>query len=75
MLAILKVIGVILLVPKFGYLASAALFAGSYIVGTSISAWKTHQVLAARQAATQAPVLSAPSSTDAPVDLNSRRDE
>lgn len=48
-LAILKVIGVLLLVPRFGYLASAALFAGSYIIGTSISAWKTHQVLSSRQ--------------------------
>jgi O-antigen/teichoic acid export membrane protein len=50
-LAILKVIGVLLLVPKFGYLASAALFSGSYIIGTSLSAWKTRQVLAARQSA------------------------
>jgi O-antigen/teichoic acid export membrane protein len=49
-LAILKVIGIILLVPRYGFLASAALFAGSYVIGTSISAWKTYQVLREREA-------------------------
>jgi len=36
-LAALKVLGVILLVPTYGYLANAALMAGSYILGVSVS--------------------------------------
>lgn len=44
-LAILKIAGIILLVPRFGYLASAALFAGSYILGTTVSAWKIYALL------------------------------
>lgn len=36
-LAVLKVVGVFLLVPTFGYLANASLMAGSYIVGVSLS--------------------------------------
>lgn len=39
-LAILKLIGVLLLVPTYGYLASAALMAGYYILNTLISYWK-----------------------------------
>lgn len=48
-LAILKLIGILLLVPRFGYLASAALFAGYYLISTSIAAWKTYQTLAIRE--------------------------
>jgi O-antigen/teichoic acid export membrane protein len=44
-LAILKVIGIFLLVPRYGYLASAALFAGYYMISTSLAAWKTYQTL------------------------------
>jgi O-antigen/teichoic acid export membrane protein len=44
-LAGLKVILILLLVPQYGYLASAALLAGSYAVGVSISAWKAFSVL------------------------------
>ena len=36
-LAALKVIGVIVLVPTYGYLASAALLAGSYLLGVTVS--------------------------------------
>ena len=36
-LAALKVIGVLLLVPIYGYLASAALLAGSYLLGVTVS--------------------------------------
>ncbi|HSF81198.1 MAG TPA: oligosaccharide flippase family protein [Anaerolineales bacterium] len=39
-LAVLKVIGVLLLVPRFGYLASASLLAGSYLLGVSVSVLK-----------------------------------
>jgi O-antigen/teichoic acid export membrane protein len=44
-LAILKIIGIIILVPIYGYLASAALLAGSYAVGVSLSVWKTYTLL------------------------------
>ena len=55
-LAVIKIIGILLLVPKFGYLASAALFAGYYICSTSLAAWKTYQILAEREiTATPAP--------------------
>jgi O-antigen/teichoic acid export membrane protein len=50
-LAIAKVIGILLLVPKYGYIASAALFAGSYVIGTSICAWKTYRVINERMLA------------------------
>jgi len=39
-LAIMKVIGVLLLVPVYGYLASAALLAGSYILGVTVSVFR-----------------------------------
>lgn len=44
-LAILKVIGIFLLVPIYGYLASAALLAGSYAAGVSVSVWKVYSLL------------------------------
>lgn len=36
-LAVLKILGILLLVPRYGYLASAALLAGSYVLGVSAS--------------------------------------
>jgi O-antigen/teichoic acid export membrane protein len=39
-LAALKLLGIFLLVPVYGYLASAALLAGSYILGVTVSALK-----------------------------------
>jgi O-antigen/teichoic acid export membrane protein len=39
-LAVLKITGIFLLVPVYGYLASAALLAGSYIIGVSVSVIK-----------------------------------
>jgi O-antigen/teichoic acid export membrane protein len=45
-LAVMKIVGVLLLVPRFGYLASAALLAGSYILGVTVSVFKFRAVLA-----------------------------
>jgi O-antigen/teichoic acid export membrane protein len=39
-LAVIKITGIFTLVPIYGYLASAALLAGSYIVGVSVSVIK-----------------------------------
>ena len=50
-LAFLKLIGMFLLVPRFGYLASAGLLAGSYILGVSVSALKVRSIVADRQQA------------------------
>ncbi|MBN2547550.1 MAG: oligosaccharide flippase family protein [Anaerolineales bacterium] len=47
-LATLKVAGILLLVPRFGYLANAALLAAFYWVGSLISAWKVHTLIASR---------------------------
>lgn len=47
-LACLKLVGILLLVPKYGYLASAALLSGYYIVGSLISAYKVRSLLAQR---------------------------
>jgi O-antigen/teichoic acid export membrane protein len=44
-LAIIKVIGIILLVPVYGYLANAALLAGSYAIGVSLSVWRVYTLL------------------------------
>ncbi len=48
-LAILKLAGMFLLVPRYGYLASAALLAGSYILGVSIAALKVRSLVAYSQ--------------------------
>ena len=45
LLAIIKVAGILLLVPRFGYLASAGLLAGFYIVGSTISVWKVRRLV------------------------------
>jgi O-antigen/teichoic acid export membrane protein len=50
-LAFLKLIGMFLLVPRFGYLASASLLAGSYILGVSISALKVRSLVSYSQQA------------------------
>lgn len=47
-LATIKVIGIILLVPRFGYLANAALLAAFYWVGSLISALKVRTLLSSR---------------------------
>jgi O-antigen/teichoic acid export membrane protein len=44
-LAMLKVVGVVLLTPRFGFLASAALLAGFYWAGSFISVLKIRQLL------------------------------
>jgi O-antigen/teichoic acid export membrane protein len=48
-LAGLKLVGIFLLVPRFGYMASAALLSASYLAGVSIAAWKTRAILAQKQ--------------------------
>jgi O-antigen/teichoic acid export membrane protein len=45
-LAALKLLGIFLLVPVYGYLASAALLAGSYILGVTVSALKMRSEVA-----------------------------
>jgi O-antigen/teichoic acid export membrane protein len=49
--AILKTAGILLLVPRFGYLAGAALLSASYLLGVSLSVWKARQVMGAQQSA------------------------
>lgn len=44
-LAITKVALIFLLVPKYGYLVSAALLAGSYIIGISVTVLKVRAIL------------------------------
>jgi len=46
LLAAIKLVGVLLLVPRFGYLANAALLSGYYIFGVSAAVIKTRSVLA-----------------------------
>lgn len=53
-LAVIKVAGILLLVPTFGYIANAYLLAGYYIFSVSLNAWKTRQIL--RQKTQDAPV-------------------
>jgi hypothetical protein len=45
---VLKVIGILLLVPKYGYLASAALLSAYYVAGSLISVMKARALLAQR---------------------------
>ena len=44
-LAVVKVTLILVLVPRYGYIASAALLAGFYAVGVSILAWKANRIL------------------------------
>lgn len=57
-LAILKILGIFLLVPIYGYLASAALLAGSYILGVSYSVLRFRHEIARRERAESAPPIS-----------------
>lgn len=50
-LAVVKLAGILLLVPRYGYLASAALLAGFYWAGSLITAWKVHQLLSLEERA------------------------
>jgi O-antigen/teichoic acid export membrane protein len=57
-LAILKIMGIILLVPIYGYVASAALLAGSYILGVSYSVMRFRYVITRRERTPGAPPIS-----------------
>lgn len=48
-LAVAKIAGILLLVPRYGYLASAALLAGSYILGVGVSALKVRALVSAQE--------------------------
>jgi len=50
-LAIMKVAGMLLLVPRYGFLASAALLAGSYLLGVTVSVIKFHNSLVQKETA------------------------
>jgi O-antigen/teichoic acid export membrane protein len=50
-LAVLKVIGIVSLVPLYGYLASAALLAGSYVLGVSVSVLKVRSLISQQERA------------------------
>ncbi len=54
-LAVLKMIGVLLFVPRYGYLANAALLSGFYWSGSFISTWKIRAIITQneRQAAAE----------------------
>lgn len=47
-LAAAKLVGILLLVPRFGFLASAALLAAFYWAGSLASVWKTRALLTAQ---------------------------
>lgn len=49
-LAILKVVGILIFVPAYGYLASAALLSGFYILNSLISAFMVRRLLVEREA-------------------------
>lgn len=55
-LAILKIAGIIWLVPVYGYLANAALLSGSYMLGVSLCAYQTYRILSQKEEAV--PVIS-----------------
>lgn len=54
-LAALKIAGIVLLVPRFGYLANASLLSASYFLGISVSVWKTGTIL--KQKELETPIL------------------
>jgi O-antigen/teichoic acid export membrane protein len=58
-LAVFKIVGIVLLVPQFGFLASAALLAGFYWIGSLISVLKIRSLITQREQATQARVTEA----------------
>lgn len=49
-LAVLKVAGILLLVPRYGYLASAALLAGSYVLGVAATVLRLRLALSRAEA-------------------------
>jgi O-antigen/teichoic acid export membrane protein len=57
-LAAFKVAGTLALVPRFGFLASAALLSGFYWIGSLITVLKTHSLIAQRELQTGAPTRS-----------------
>jgi len=59
-LAIFKIIGIILLVPQFGYIASAALLTGFYWIGSLISVLKIRSLISQRELAFQVAVTEVP---------------
>ncbi len=63
-IAAVKLVGILILVPRFGYLASAALFAGYYIFSTSIGAIKTYRTLAKYEAAPAPSIPTLPFSSE-----------
>ena len=48
-LAVMKIAGFLLFVPRYGYLASAALLSASYVLGTSISAIKVYSLISTQE--------------------------
>jgi O-antigen/teichoic acid export membrane protein len=48
-LASLKVLGIILLVPRYGYLANATLLAAFYWVGSMVSVLKIRSLMSQRE--------------------------
>lgn len=54
--ALLKVGGILLLVPRFGYLASAGLLAGSYVIGVSAAVWRLRRAIHEHEGAMPEPV-------------------
>ena len=61
-LAVLKIIGILLLVPRYGYLASAALFAGYHLISSSISARQAYRTLAKNEKEALQSSIASPSS-------------
>jgi O-antigen/teichoic acid export membrane protein len=57
-LAFFKILGILLLVPVYGYLASAALLAGSYILGVSYSVLRFRYEIAKRERIADTSALS-----------------
>jgi O-antigen/teichoic acid export membrane protein len=49
LLALMKTAGILLLVPRFGHLASAALLAGSYLIGVTVSVFKANQIMSQQE--------------------------
>lgn len=48
-LALFKVVGTLVLTPRFGFLVSAALLAGFYWVGSLLAIWKANNLIAQRE--------------------------
>jgi O-antigen/teichoic acid export membrane protein len=60
-LAIAKIAGVLLLVPAYGFLASASLFAGSYLIGVSLCVLKFRTEISKMESSvTKEPTIETP---------------